>query len=311
MHPAAISGPTKPAPAPRAEARLGRLKSSAILLAVAVTLAGYGSARILEISPGSVPRTAIVSLDVFSAMAFALFDGARAWGLRTILVFTGLCAVVGNIVENIGVVTGFPFGRYEFLELMGPKLLHVPVLLGLAYAGMAYVSWNVACLILARPGSTLSWPRALVLPAVASMVMTAWDLAQDPVWSTVLHGWVWQHGGPWFGVPVSNYLGWLLTVFTIYLLFSFFLNRKSRDRLWQRQVPASGRAVLFYALCALGNVLQTIPRPDPALVADPTGRLWRVTAITGASALVSVFLMGTFAALAWLRASRNQAEAKD
>lgn len=97
-------------------------------------LAGYACARILEVVPGPVPPIAIVALDVLSAMAFALVDGARTSGLRIVLIFTALCVFVGNSVENTGVITGFPFGRYYFVERMGPKLFHVPILLRIAYA---------------------------------------------------------------------------------------------------------------------------------------------------------------------------------
>ena len=265
-----------------------------VLLALALILACYALARILEVVPGSVPRMAIVALDVLSAMAFALVDGARTCGLRIVLVFTAICIVVGNIVENTGVATGFPYGRYYFVELMGPKLFHVPILLGLAYIGMAWVSWNVASLIFSHVNTT--GPRLLAVSALASVIMTAWDLAQDPVWATALHGWVWRDGGPWFGVPISNYLGWLGTIFCIYALFAFFLRRRGTSGL-----KGSPYAVLFYAVCALGNVLQTLALGSSGLVADPTGRLWRVADITRASAFVSIFVMGSFVVLAWLR----------
>ncbi len=266
---------------------------------LAFLLVSYACARILEIVPSSVPRMAIVALDVLSALVFALVDGARTYSLRIVLVFTAICIVIGNIVENIGVATGFPYGRYYFVELMGPKLFHVPILLGLAYIGMAWVSWNVASLILAR--TKLSGPRLLAICALASVIMTAWDLAQDPVWGTVLHGWVWRDGGPWFGVPISNYLGWLGTVFCIYALFALFLRRRASSEL-----RGSPNAVLFYATCALGNVLQMLSRSS-GVVADPTGKLWRVADITRASALVSIFVMGSFVVLAWLRAPQQVA----
>jgi uncharacterized membrane protein len=264
----------------------------------------YTCARILEIAPTSIPHTAIVALDVFSALAFALVDGARHYGLRSILVFATFCTVIGNIVENMGVVTGFPFGPYYFVELMGPKLLHVPILLGLAYIGMAYVAWNVASLILSGSHTSTTRLHFLALPALASIIMTAWDLAQDPVWATVLHGWIWRYGGAWFGVPLSNYLGWLVTVFSIYALFALYLRFRSPHFIAPQGIPASRSAVLFYALCASCNILQILPRPNSALVADPTGKLWRVADITHASALVSVFVMGSFVVLALFRAPR-------
>jgi putative membrane protein len=243
-------------------------------------------------------------------MAFAIVDGARHYRLRGILAFTAICFVVGNLVENIGVITGFPFGRYYFVELMGPKLFHVPVLLGLAYIGMAYVSWTLARLIVGNPYAPVSGLRVAGLPLVASFVMVAWDLAQDPVWATVLHGWVWRDGGPWFGVPISNYLGWYGTVFTIYLLFALYLRR--RPNLLVAAPPASPRpALFFYLLCAAGNAIQTIPHAVPAVVEDPTGKQWLVADITGASALVSVLVMGAFAAIAWVRLSKRDESATD
>lgn len=285
-------------------------RSSAIPLsrrfrfALGLILACYAGARILEVVASPVPRTVIVALDVLSAMAFALVDGARHYRLRGILVFTAICIAVGNIVENVGVMTGFPFGRYYFVELMGPKLFHVPVLLGLAYIGMAYVSWTVARAILGHSSESPQGTRLIALPLAASFIMVAWDLAQDPVWATVLHGWVWRDGGAWFGVPISNYLGWYGTVFTIYLLFALYLRRRSEFAL--ASPPAALRpAIFFYALCAAGNLLQPLPHAVPAVVQDPTGKQWQVADITAASALVSVFVMGAFAALAWIGHSRS------
>jgi uncharacterized membrane protein len=276
-------------------------------LSLTLILACYGCARLLEVFPGSLPHIAIVACDVLSAMAFAMLDGVRTYGLRTIAVFLGICILVGNVIENIGVITGFPYGHYRFLELMGPQILHVPVLLGLAYVGMAYVSWRLAGLILGPAyGASL-----VFLPALSSLIMTAWDLAQDPVWSTFLHGWIWRDGGPWFGVPVSNYLGWLGTVFLIYVLFAAYLRRRREGEVRPEPHPDSRWAVLFYALCALGNVLEAVPHSGPGTVADATGRLWPVSEITSAAALVSILVMGCFVLLAWRSGSRLRAGTTD
>jgi len=274
-------------------------------LLLGAILAAYGCARTMEVTPTSIPRIDLVALDVFSALAFAVVHGARQYRWRGILVFALICVVVGNISENLGVVTGFPFGRYYFAELVGPKLFHVPVLLGLAYIGMAYVSWVLGCAIAGNSSISAKGVRMLAVPLLASLIMVAWDLAQDPVWATVLHGWVWLDGGPWFGVPVSNFLGWYANVFVIYLLFALFLQRNAAV---ERQLnPAVYRAaILFYTFCATGNVLQMARHPDSAFVRDPTGRLWRVADITLASALVSIFVMGAFAVLAWIRLVKQE-----
>jgi uncharacterized membrane protein len=278
-------------------------RSAAAVFLLVLILALYGCARVLEILHTPIPRTAIVALDVLSAMAFAFVDGARRYSWRGTLVFAAICTVVGNIVENIGVTTGFPFGRYYFVELMGPKLFHVPVLLGLAYIGMAYVSWSLALLIAGQAQMPKVGSRILVTSLLAGFIMTSWDLAQDPVWATILHGWIWRDGGPWFGVPVSNYLGWYGTVVTIYLIFALYLRRRSTIVHGADWRPA----LVFYALCALGNVLQTIPRSGAVYVQDPSGRQWLVADITAASALVSLFIMGGFVVIAWVRLEKQTA----
>jgi len=282
-------------------------REGAITVSLAVLLTLYAFTRILQILPFSTPSTALVALEIFSALTFALIHGAKHYRLRGILVFAAICLVIGNIIENIGVFTGFPYGHYQFLPLMGPQLVRVPILLGLAYIGMAYVSWTLARLILGATASRPIGTQLITVPILAAVIMTAWDFAQDPVWSTLLHAWRWRDGGIWFGVPLTNYAGWLLTVFLIYFAFALYLRRPTSVT-----IPLSPHwhaAVLLYAICALGNVLQLL-RPQPLeIVTDPTGTQWRTATILRASALVSIFIMGSFALLAWVRTPKAVASA--
>lgn len=137
--------------------------------------------------------------------------------------------------------------------------------------------------------------------------MVACDLSQDPVWATILHLWIWQRGGPYFGVPISNFFGWYLTVFVIYQSFALYL----RERPINAGPLPSGYwhlAILFYGVSALGNVLLIVPRTGLTIVSDATGAQWRVSDITGTCALVSIFIMGAFALLAWVRLGDQEAE---
>jgi len=62
----------------------------------------------------------------------------------------------------------------------------------------------------------------------------------------------------------------------------------------------------------LGDVLQTIPHTNPALVADPTGKFWRVVSISPVPfALVSLFVMGLFVAMACLPTTYPATKATD
>lgn len=274
---------------------------------IAAILVVYLLGRVIEVLPFSTPSTPIVAIEILSALAFAVVHGSRVYGVHGMLVFAAMCLGVGGAMETMGVGTGFPYGHYQFLPLMGPQVLRVPVLLGLAYIGMAYVSWMVARLIVGATVTRIADLRGLLVPLVASVVMTAWDLAQDPVWSTLLHAWRWRDGGAWFGVPLSNYAGWLLTVLLIYAAFGIYLARTPSIAGEARKTDGRA-AIVFYAACAAGNVLQMLRPQAQAVVADPTGRLWHTAAILRASAAVSICVMGGFAMLAWMRVRRMQAD---
>ena len=282
-------------------------RSPAITLALAALLALYVFIRILQVLPTSTPSTPIVALEILSALAFATVHGAQHYRLRGILVFIAITLVIGNIIESIGVHTGFPYGHYEFLPLVGPQFNRVPILLGLAYIGMAYVSWTLARLILAATAPKPAVPQLITLPLVAAVIMTAWDFAQDPVWSTLLHAWRWRDGGLWFGVPLSNYAGWLFTVFLIYFAFAQYLRRSAATP--QLASPHWRAAILLYFFCAIGNVLQLLRPQSLDVITDPAGAQWHTAAILRASALVSIFVMGSFVLFAWVRIPKTRTKA--
>lgn len=252
--------------------------------------------------------TAVVALHVFPPIVFALVHGAMSYRVRGIVTFAVLCLGVGSSFENVGVLTGFPYGRYYFTDVMGPKLFFVPLMLSLAYLGMGYLSWTLARVILGDLQSPVNGWRVVTLPVVASFIMVAWDLSMDPVWGTIARAWVWQQGGAYFGVPVTNFLGWYLTVYVFYQLFALYLRKRLIDA---GPLPAGywRLAVLFYGISAAGNVLLAVVPAGASVVADPTGRQWNARDIVEVSVLVSVFVMGAFALLAWARLT-NQAQGK-
>ncbi len=284
-------------------------KQTATSFFLCALIALYAAARVLQVFPGNVPMLAIVALHVLPPLVFALIHGAVVYGYRGILAFFALCFIVGTMVENFGVLTGFPFGHYYFTDVMGPKILHVPIFLGLAYLGMGYLSWTLGRVILGSPQGPLAGSRVFALPLMAACIMVAWDLCLDPAWATIVHAWIWQQGGVYFGVPVSNFLGWYLHVYILYQLFALYLRGRSTNR---RPLPSGywRLAILFYGVSAAGNLLLLIPRPGLSHVTDATGKVWQVSSITAACAVASIFIMGGFALLAWIRLTDRSTEAQ-
>src|SRR5271157_25072 len=150
-----------------------------IYLVLWLLLIVYAVSRVLQVSPGRIPMLAVVVLHVVPAAVFALIHGSMFYRMRTMLIFCGICLVIGNIFENLGVRTGFPYGPYYFTNLMGPKLSVVPVFLGLAYVGMAYLSWTLARLILGETECPLAGSRVVTVPLIAGVIMVSWDFCMD------------------------------------------------------------------------------------------------------------------------------------
>jgi putative membrane protein len=124
------------------------------------------------------------------------------WGTRETLRVAALVLPLAWLVERIGSATGIPFGEYHYTEALAPLLGGVPLIIPLAWLMMLPAAWAVAAAI---TGAHNGWRFVLVSAAA----FTAWDLFLDP--QMVGWGyWVWAEPGGYFGVPWSNYLGWLV-----------------------------------------------------------------------------------------------------
>ena len=153
---------------------------------------------------------------------------------------------------------------YHYTDVLGSKLGHVPLLIPIAWFMMIYPSYVIANLLVAGRslvnGAGLS--RLIWLALVGSLVMTAWDLSVDVILSgPAVQAWTWHNGGPYFGIPVQNFAGWVLTTFTIYMLY----------RLFERWVALRPLAPLTFATAALplvayaGMALSQMLLGNPAL----------------------------------------------
>jgi len=262
----------------------------------------YVAARIFQIDADRLPVLLVVAFHVLPPAVFALIHGASTYRLRGILVFMLFSLGSATLFESLSLRTGFPFGHYYFTGVMGPKVFQLPVLLALAYVGMGYLSWVVGLLILGYQKSPLLGRRIVVLPLLASFVMVAWDLSMDPVWANLYGAWVWRDGGSYLGVPMSNFLGWYLTVYICYQGFAFYL----RGRTVVPQPSSHWHLpVLFYGVCAAGNLLIAAEPAMPSVVTDRSGRQWMASHIIAGCIVVSIFVMGAFALAAWLRLSAS------
>jgi putative membrane protein len=98
-----------------------------------------------------------------------------------------------------------------------------------AYFVSGYLAWTMSTVLLGNLGTGMQKRNRLLVPLVASFIMVMWDFCLDPIRSTIDGAWIWEDGGAYHGVPISNFVGWYLTSFLIFQVFSWYLHRSSRN----------------------------------------------------------------------------------
>lgn len=109
-------------------------------------------------------------------------------------------------VELVGVATGWPYGEFVYLRDLGPMLFgRVPLGLPLFFLPLVLDAFLLGLLLL----GPLARRRPLRLGAALGLVLVV-DLVLDPG-AVAVGFWAYPGGGAYYGVPLSNYAGWLLT----------------------------------------------------------------------------------------------------
>lgn len=174
-----------------------------ISLPIAVWIGGA------DVIPIGINIAAVFQAAAVLVMLRGEWDWRRA-GATLIIV-----GAVGWAAEFMGHRTGFPFGSYSYTDLLQPQIGGVPLLIPAAWFMLLPPVWAIAQRIVRDHRKTLKHRVAFI--TISAAALTAWDLFLDP--QMVGWGfWVWDNPSGYFGIPWSNYAGWLLVAATITLL---------------------------------------------------------------------------------------------
>lgn len=114
---------------------------------------------------------------------------------------------VGAIAELVGTQTGWPFGAYAYTGFLDPKIAgHVPWLIPPSWYAMSVISLALAA------AATRSRTGRIVLGA---FWMVLWDVILDPAMGFAFPVWTWAVDGFFYGMPLLNWVGWLITAAVI------------------------------------------------------------------------------------------------
>jgi uncharacterized membrane protein len=242
----------------------------------------------------------VTMLLIVVQVGFALLHGAQRYGWRAIGVFIVAGLVISNILENLSIQTGFPFGHYHYTD--GGKIFQVPWFIGPAYLATGYLAWVVATVLLEDVRRDSPWLTTIGTPIIGAVAMTAWDLSLDPGASTIHHAWIWENGGGFFGVPLVNFLGWTLTVYLFMQILALYLHRSGPLSTVEpnRATASDLQGVLLYAATTISFFAKFFTGGHTT-VTDATGVTWHTADIYETSVLVTVYGMFFIALLALLR----------
>jgi putative membrane protein len=135
-----------------------------------------------------VPLTLLGSLTV-------LFVYHGKWDLRQVVAGL-LIFAAGFLVEMVGVATGLLFGEYHYGATLGVKLFETPLMIGVNWLMMVYLSSAIA-------GRFVE--NAYFRSIVAGAMMVIYDVTLEPV-AMRLDMWDWAGGV----VPLQNYIAWFV-----------------------------------------------------------------------------------------------------
>lgn len=127
-------------------------------------------------------------------------DWNKAFGLFAFSAF-----LIGYGSEVLGVHTGFPFGNYKYGAVLGIQLFEVPLMIGINWLLLVYLSGNLFFNKIKR-----NWLAA----ALGAGLMVGIDFLIEPV-AIRLDFWSWERNE----IPLSNYIGWFVVAYLIHLIY--------------------------------------------------------------------------------------------
>lgn len=156
-------------------------------------------------------------------LVLSVMHGLRRYGWKNMLVWFGITFVLTWSIEAFSITSSVPFGQYHYTDRMGAKLGPVPWGIMFAYFSTGYFAWSLGTIFLGNLSKSIEKRNLILVPLVGSAIMLMWDFCFDPILSTVRSTWIWEEGGAYFGVPITNYLGWFLTVYLVFQLYALYL----------------------------------------------------------------------------------------
>ncbi len=163
---------------------------------------------------------------VFTFLASYLFIASLFWGLKRSLLFILVGYTIAWLSEASSIRNGFPYGywEYHYEEMSGELMVWgVPIWDSISYTFLCFSGYIMALFLKTRSQTQIENPQIFYSWSTifsGSACTTLLDIIIDPVahrgseWflGDIYH---YTNEGIYFGIPLSNFAGWLLVSFCI------------------------------------------------------------------------------------------------
>ena len=123
-------------------------------------------------------------------------------------------AIIGIILEVIGVKTGLIFGEYHYGDAFGFKLFDVPILIGL--------NWTIL-IVCANAIIKTAINNQIVQSLLVAGILTFMDLFIEQI-AGKYDFWYWKNNV----IPMRNYIAWFIIAFFLNFVFGNKINMKNK-----------------------------------------------------------------------------------
>jgi len=161
----------------------------------------------------------------------------RSVGLRKGVITVLLLSIFALCIETIALKTGFPYGEFAYKESLDTSVtggIPWPVL-------FAWPPLVIGAAAIANRIATTLWRRILIVV----ILLVTYDTIFDPL-AVKVGFWAFKENGFYYGVPLSNFLGWIFTSFLSAVLF-YVINTSSK-----LSIKSSFTYIFHIALWTLG-----------------------------------------------------------
>jgi len=209
----------------------------------------------------------IGNLSFFFIFGFVLLHSSQVLGNRKTVIFFTIAFLFGLFSEVISVKYGYIYGQYYYSApfFFGLVAFTIPFL----WAVVIYSSYTITNLFLfgfggEKPRKTDNLWYFIVLivliSSIGGMMALNLDMMVDPITiSAPVPDWIWIGGGPYFGIPISNFIGWFFVATLAILTFRCYesFSLQSDDSI-ATDIPLNLYIILIYLYYFISNAAKAV-----------------------------------------------------